>query len=34
MKSIVMWLAMRGLINYGWFRTLGTWLVRKSGAWK
>lgn len=34
MKSAVLWLAMRGLINHRWFRFVGTWLVRKSGAWK
>jgi len=33
-KTFVMWLAMRGLLNRRWFRIAGTWLVRKSGAWK
>lgn len=35
MKTFVMWLGVRcGLVNYGWFRIVGTWAVRKSGAWK
>lgn len=34
MKTFVLWLAMRGLVNYRWFRIVGTWLVRKNGAWK
>lgn len=32
MKAIVLWLAMRGLLNYRWFRVVGTWLVKKTGA--
>jgi len=31
MKSIVMALAMRGLLNFSWFRKLGTWLIRTTG---
>lgn len=31
MKSAVLWLAMRGLINRRWFRIVGTWLVQKTG---
>lgn len=34
MKSIVMWLAMRGLLNHRWFRVVGTWLVQRTGAHK
>lgn len=35
MKSAVMWLAMRGLVNYRWFRVVAGWLVRRSGSvWK
>lgn len=34
MKAIVMWLAMRGLLNQRWFRVCGGWLVRTTGAWK
>jgi hypothetical protein len=34
MKSIVMWLAMRGLINHRWFRIVGGWLIRRTGVWK
>lgn len=34
MKKLVMWLAMRGLVNYRWFRTVGDWLVQKSGPSK
>lgn len=33
MKTIVMWLATRlNLMNYRWFRVVGTWLVQKTGA--
>ena len=31
MKSAVLWLAMRGLINHRWFRIVGTWMVQKTG---
>jgi len=34
MKSVVMWLAMRGLLNQRWFRVVGDWLVQRTGAWK
>lgn len=27
-----MWLAMHGLLNQKWFRTVGTWIVKKTGA--
>ena len=34
-KTIVVWLGTHaGLMNYRWFRVVGTWLVRKTGAWK
>lgn len=30
-----MWLATRGLVNYRWFRIVGTWLIQKTGSdWK
>ncbi len=32
MKALVMWLAMRGLLNNRMFRFVGTWLVKKTGA--
>lgn len=35
MKPFVMFLGVRcGLLNYRWFRAVGTWLVRMTGAWK
>lgn len=34
MKAIVMWLAMRGLVNHRWYRLIGGWLIKKTGASK
>lgn len=31
MKRAVVWLALRGFINFRWFRTAGTWLIRITG---
>lgn len=31
MKALIVWLAMRGFLNFGWFRTAGTWLIRITG---
>ena len=31
MKALVVSLAMRGFLDFQWFRTLGTWLIRITG---
>ena len=31
MKTFIVALALRGLLNFGWFRTAGTWLIRITG---
>jgi hypothetical protein len=31
MKALVLWLALRGFLNFAWYRRFGTWLIRVTG---